>query len=74
MDLLVNLDVDNLDKAACFYSSTFGMNAPQQAAGYQNSAMRFVLRASPPNVFIGGRVRISVWLSPVEPPLKGCGE
>ena len=41
---------------------------PQQAAGYQNSAMRFVLKASPPNVFIGGPV-------PNQPgfPLKACG-
>ena len=36
--------------------------------GYQNSAMRFVLKASPPNVFIGGPV-------PNQPgfPLKACG-
>ena len=49
------------------------MNTPQQAAGYQNLAMRFVLKASPPNVFIGGPVPNLPVVSPVEPPLKACG-
>src|SRR5213593_3100429 len=41
---------------------------PQQAAGYQHSAMRIVLKASPPNVFIGGPVPNSPGF-----PLKACG-
>ena len=58
------------------------MNNPQQAVTYQNYAMMgIVFKASPPNLFIGGPVlspsgfhfaKLSV-ASPVEPPLKACG-
>ena len=59
------------------------MNTPQQAAEYQNSALSFLLKASPPNVFIWPAYRRAVAgrgpvlnppvVSPVEPPLKACG-
>src|SRR5918996_396917 len=44
------------------------LNNPQQAARYLNSAMRFVLKSSPPNVFIGGPVPNP----PGFPPKDGC--
>jgi hypothetical protein len=44
------------------------MNDPAASKEYQNSAIRFVCRQSPPNVFIGGP-------DPEPPgfPLKACG-
>jgi hypothetical protein len=49
------------------------INNPAASCGYQKSALRFVLKASPPNVFIGGPVPNPPVASPVEPPLKACG-
>src|SRR5918996_4004734 len=46
------------------------LNNPQQAARYLNSALRFVLKSSPPNVFIGGPVPNP----PGFPPKDGCAE
>jgi hypothetical protein len=46
---------------------------PEQVAEYQNSATRFVLKPSPPNVLSVGPVPNPPVLSPVEPPLKARG-